>query len=71
MMEITYKCDRCEQNLDKGAASSNRNFAVVTETRYKLRFFKAWRNVDPLFIEHELCEKCRESLERWLNNENT
>lgn len=71
MKHITYECDRCGCELDEGAARSTRNFATCTETRYKLRFFRKWKNEEPLFAEHELCEKCRESLERWLNNEIT
>lgn len=70
MKHITYECDRCGTALDEGAAVSRRNFAIKTETRYKIAFFNRWNNEEPLFVEHELCEKCRESLERWLNNEN-
>lgn len=70
MKHITYECDRCGCSLDEGAARSTRNIATKTEIRYKLRFFRKWKNEEPLITEHELCDECRESLERWLNNEN-
>lgn len=70
MKHITYECDRCGVVLEGGVAKKMRNIFTATEIRYKLRFFRKWKNEDPLIVEHELCDECRESFERWLNNEN-
>ena len=66
MKHITYECDRCGCDLGDGAARTMRKFVTLTETRYKLRFFSKWKSEEPLVAEHDLCENCRESLERWL-----
>lgn len=36
----------------------------------RMRFFKNWNDDTCQAIDYELCEQCRDSLERWLNNEN-
>lgn len=70
MKQTIYKCDRCGVVLEDGVAKKMRNVYTATEIRYKLNFFRKWKNEDPLIAKHELCEKCRESFERWLNSEN-
>lgn len=67
MKKETYTCDRCGAELKDGYATTTKNFCTVSQFRYRIRCFKHWNTDSPIFISHDLCEKCRESLEEWLN----
>ena len=71
-MKITsYKCDRCGAELGKcGAAVERSKFVTQEFVFYRIRFFSNWKDDIRQAIDYELCESCRESLERWLNDEN-
>lgn len=73
MKNTTYLCDRCGTELgDDGTALESRRFCTRERIIYEVRYFGDWKKRDTceIPITYELCTKCRESLERWLNNEN-
>lgn len=71
MKITTYKCDRCGAELGEwGAAVERTKFVTQEFVFYRMRFFGNWNDDIRQAIDYELCEQCRESLERWLNNEN-
>ena len=72
MKTTTYKCDRCGAELgDCGAAVERSKFVTQELVFYRIRFFSNWKDDIRQAIDYELCESCRKSLERWLNNENS
>ena len=70
MKKETYSCDRCGAELCNGYSPSTLQFATETQMRYRIRFFKEWRNDFPITTTYDLCEKCREDLEVWLSGKN-
>jgi hypothetical protein len=66
MKKETYSCDRCGAELCEGYSPSTLQFATETQIRHRIRFFKKWKNDFPTTICHDLCEKCRNSLDEWL-----
>lgn len=69
MKSTSYKCDRCGACLGEDSAAIDRfRFGVHMRISYKLLCADKWRCPDGWKpIAYELCEKCRESLEEWLN----
>lgn len=67
MKKTTYKCDRCGAELGEDSTAL-RQQRFVTEGRYSYRFkfFCKWQTCEPEVISWELCERCRESLDRWI-----
>jgi hypothetical protein len=67
MKKTTYKCDRCGAELGEDSTAL-RQQRFVTEGRYsyRLKFFYKWQTCEPEVISWELCECCRESLDRWI-----
>lgn len=71
MKTTTYKCDRCGAELGEcGAAVERAKFVTQEIVLYRMRFFKNWKDDICQAVDYELCESCRESLERWLSDEN-
>ena len=67
MKETVYKCDRCGKKLIEDSYSiGTKCFTTETQTRFALRFFRKWKTETPLFTTYELCAKCREQLDDWL-----
>ena len=66
MKKETYHCDRCQAELEYGYAPNVKQFATETQLRTRLKFFKSWASDSPLHITYDLCWKCRESLDKWL-----
>lgn len=67
MKRTTYKCDRCGAELgEESVALMQRRFATEHRYSYRLRFWKKWKTCEPEMISWELCESCRESLDRWI-----
>lgn len=66
MKKEVYNCDRCGVELCEGYSPSTLQFATETQIRYRIRFFKEWKNDFPITICYDLCEKCRNSLDEWL-----
>lgn len=69
MKKETYNCDRCGAELKEGYSPSTLQFTTETQIRYRIRFFKEWKNDFPIAVCHDLCEKCRNSLDEWLEGE--
>ena len=67
MKEEFYKCDRCGKKILKdGYSIEHQFFGTVMQTKHKIRFFAKWKEDSPMFIQYELCKKCREDLDAWL-----
>lgn len=62
---VKYICDRC------GAVSDKRDLVVGLFQRRRLLLGAMWLvglSEASLNKEYDLCEKCRESLKKWLND---
>ena len=71
MKTTSYKCDRCGAVLGENGESIIRtSFCTEDKIMHRIKLFNKWKTENPQPIVYELCYECRESLERWLNNEN-
>lgn len=70
MKKETYNCDRCGAELCEGYSPSTLQFATESQMRYRMKFFRRWNTDSPIVIVYDLCEKCREELEVWLDEKN-
>lgn len=66
MKKETYVCDRCGAELGEGYAPCTKQFATETQFRSRIKFYGHWNTDSPILITHDLCEKCRNSLDKWL-----
>lgn len=70
MKQIEYKCDRCGAALGEDSAALEENRLVTqSKTTYKIQFLPKKREKYSPAITWDLCESCRESLDRWLEGE--
>ena len=70
MKQIEYKCDRCGIALGEDSAALEENRLITqSKTIYKIQFLPKKREKFSLAITWDLCESCRESLDRWLEGE--
>ena len=71
MKTTSYKCDRCGAALgEDGEALEINRFCSHDRIIRRIKFISTEKVIPLNPIVYELCEPCRESLERWLNNEN-
>lgn len=70
---VRYECDRCGAELPESYIRRERLSLFCKQEIRNIRicFWKNWDIFDAQACTYELCDKCRESLERWLNDENT
>lgn len=70
---VRYECDRCGAQLPKDYIRRERLslFCKQEIRNIYICFWKNWNGHEAQSCTYDLCYKCRESLERWLNNENT
>lgn len=70
MTITTFKCDRCGAELGENSSALERQRLLTVENvHYSISFIKRWRHWEREYpTKYELCESCRESLERWLEN---
>lgn len=70
---VRYECDRCGAELPKNYIRRERLslFRKQEIRNIYICFWKNWNDYEAQSCTYDLCNKCRESLERWLNNENT
>ena len=67
MKETVYKCDRCGKKLcEDGNAIESKKFVTETQTRFRIHLWGNWKAEKPEIITYELCKKCREQLDDWL-----
>lgn len=70
MHKTIYTCDRCGIPLAADdAAIDRRRIMTQTQIAFKFRFLKKWRNQSELPITYELCERCRDSFDKWLEGD--
>ena len=67
MKKTTYACDRCNAPLGEDSAAIDEN-RLITQARitYKIKFIPKKKEKYTPAITWDLCEKCRESLDIWL-----
>ena len=71
MKTTSYKCDRCGAALgEDGVALEKNRFCFNDRIIRRIKFIRTGKEDTMRTVIFELCEPCRESLERWLNNEN-
>ena len=67
MKRTTYKCDRCGADLgEEGIATIRQRFVTEECYAHRFKFWNKWKTNEPSVITWELCEPCRESLDRWI-----
>ena len=67
MKETMYKCDRCCAPLGEDSAAIDENRLITqSKTSYKIKFLPKQREKYTPAITWDLCERCRESLDEWL-----
>ena len=69
---VRYECDRCGAELPESYILRER-LSLFCKQEIRNISICFWKNRDIFDAQactYELCDKCRESLERWLNNEN-
>lgn len=67
MKYTKFLCDRCGKRLgEEGAALEKTRFCTQKLIFHRLKFFKDWKKDVREPVVYELCESCRESLDKWL-----
>lgn len=67
MKKTTYKCDRCGAELgEDGVAIEHLRFGTQERVSHRFKFWGSWKTKERELISWELCECCRESLDRWI-----
>lgn len=68
MKTTSYRCDRCGADLGEGACTViDHNMFRTRTVYYEFAFWRKNPKTQEDFVVYELCQKCRDSLERWLN----